>query len=37
LTFDEIIKYNRERNKGTFIDRTWREDVDETSDLDDPN
>ena len=37
LTYDEIVKYNKERNKGTFIDRSWRDNVDETSDLEDPN
>ncbi|CDW77007.1 UNKNOWN [Stylonychia lemnae] len=37
LTYDEIIKYNKERNKGTFIDRSWRDQVNEDDDLDNPN
>ena len=25
LTYEEILAYNRERNKGTFMDRSWRD------------
>ena len=38
LTFEEIIKLNREKNKGTFIDRSWRDRVEtEGSAYEDPS
>ena len=27
MTYEEIMKLNREKNRGTFIDRSWRERV----------
>jgi hypothetical protein len=35
LTYSEIIKLNREKNKGTFMDRSWKEFA--TNPLDDEN
>lgn len=38
LTFKEIVTLNREKNKDTFMDRSWRDRVDkEGSVLDDPS
>lgn len=37
LTYDEIIMLNRERNKTTFFDRSWRDKVDASRDLEDEN
>jgi len=38
LTFEEIIRLNREKNKGTFLDRSWRDRVEtEGSAYDDPS
>ena len=38
LTFEEIIRLNREKNRGTFLDRSWRDRVEtEGSAYDDPS
>jgi hypothetical protein len=38
LTFEEIIRLNREKNRGTFIDRSWRDRLEnEGSAYDDPS
>lgn len=34
LTYEEILRLNREKHKGTFMDRTWKEHA--KNPLDDP-
>lgn len=35
LTYSEILELNREKNKGTFMDRSWRDNA--TNPLEDEN